>query len=160
VERAPGDRRVLRGPGLAGVVRADDDGVAAHGPAVAGGDELDAEERRLDRRLLLLPGAPAGGRHGDDAGPPAGPPVAGRPVGDRGDVHVAGVDAGVDRRLRELHLERDLLLRPRLAAVLGVDHRAEVAGAVAALRVRELEREDVPLAAGLDLGPGLPAVGG
>src|SRR2546430_2508413 len=57
VEALLPDGRRLHLPAGAAVLGVEDDGVDADGPAAAGVDEMDAEERALDRRVLLVEGA-------------------------------------------------------------------------------------------------------
>src|SRR6185369_9253891 len=93
---------------------------------------------------MLLPErrAPVGARH-DRAELADDPEVVGVAVRHPVQVDVAGIDAGVERALGQLHLRRDLRDRPAAPGVLGVDHGPEVTRAVAPLPARELEAEDV-----------------
>src|SRR5207247_6158759 len=69
------------------------------------------------------------------------------------------VDPGVERARGQLHLGPDARHGPGLAAVLGGDHAAEGALAVATRVSGELEAEEVARRARLGLAPGGAAVG-
>src|SRR5262249_51248305 len=74
------------------------------------------------------------------------------------EIHVTRLDARVERAVGQLDVVRDARGVPRGAAILGVDHRSEIARAVAPLWGGKLEREYVTLRAGVDLGPRRAAV--
>src|SRR5262245_18810238 len=157
-QRAALDRRRNRRPRGAAVLRAQDDRVESDGDPVLRVTETHAEERALHRCGLLVPGPAAVLAREHDAELADLPGVVGVAEAEAVEVDVAGLDAGVERALRQLDVLPDPHRRPGRTAVLGVDHRAVVAGAVAPLRGGELEREDVALRAGVLLGPGSAGV--
>src|SRR4029077_4140342 len=112
-------------------------------PAVLRVEEMYPRERRLDRRVLLVEGPAAVVARHDGAELADHPEVVRVAIGHGVEVDVARVAAGGEGALGPLHLGRDLHRRPGATAVLGVDHGAEVTGAVAALAAGELEAEDV-----------------
>jgi len=121
---------------------AEDDAVDADRPALSRVGEVHAEERRLDRRVLLAERAAAVVARHDGAELAHHPDVVGVGVRDRVQVHVARVDAGVRARSRQLHLGPDAHHGPGAAAVLGCGSWCEVARPCPA-GVGELEAEEM-----------------
>ena len=119
---------------------------------------MHAEERALDRRLLLVERPAAVLARHDDPELAHHPEMIRIAVGERVEVHVSRVNAGIERALGQLDLGRNVRDRPSPPRVLGVHHGAEVAHAVAALAGREGEREEVPRRAGRCRRPGCAAV--
>src|SRR4030095_4593456 len=141
-------------PGGAAVLGVEDDGVYANGPAALRVDEADAEESALHRGRLLVPGESAVGARRDHAEPANEPDVVWIGVADSVEIDVAGLDTRIEGGVGQLHVLGDPARGPGRAAVLRVHHGAEVACAVPALRVRELQDEEVAVRARLHERPG------
>ena len=145
-------------PGGTAVLGVEDDRVDADGPAPLCVREANSEERALHGRLLLLPGESPVAAREDDPELPGDPGVIRIAVADAVEIDVAGLDAGIEGALGKLDVLGDAARGPRGAAVLGVDHRAEVARRVAALRRGKRHGEDVSVGAGVQQRPGRAAV--